>query len=143
MEELFLQIIQRIAEAMPQLSLVDEDYGQLETQEDTYPVTFPCVLVGNIVTDWEQRTAASQRGTSQLTVRLAIDCYADTYVGSGTEKAITERLQMAHTLFAALNGYDNGDSMSPLLRVQSKDYTAPHGIKVYQMTFRFRQTEES
>jgi len=49
---------------------------------------------------------------------------------------------MAHTLFAALNGYASGSGMSPLLRVQSKDYTAPHGIKVYQMVFRFRQTED-
>lgn len=142
MEELFLQILRRIADKMPGLSLIDEDYGQLETQEDTYPVTFPCVLVGNITTDWEQRTPSSQRGTSQFTVRLAIDCYADTYVGSGTEEAITERLTMAHTLFAALNGYASGSGMSPLLRVQSKDYTAPHGIKVYQMVFRFRQTED-
>ena len=39
MDELLLSIMQHIAAAMPELSLVDEDYGQLETQEDTYPVT--------------------------------------------------------------------------------------------------------
>ena len=34
---------------MPELSLIDEDYGQLEmgAEEDQYPVTFPCVLIGN------------------------------------------------------------------------------------------------
>lgn len=30
---------------MPELSLVDEDYGQLNTAEDIYPVTFPAVLI--------------------------------------------------------------------------------------------------
>lgn len=40
MEELFIKILQLITEEMPELSLVDEDYGQLETEEDTYPVTF-------------------------------------------------------------------------------------------------------
>ena len=32
-----------------ELSLIDEDYGQLEmgAEEDQYPVTFPCVLIGN------------------------------------------------------------------------------------------------
>ena len=52
MDELLLKIMQHIDAAMPELSLVDEDYGQLETQEDTYPVTFPCVLVGNMTGEW-------------------------------------------------------------------------------------------
>lgn len=141
MEQLFLNIIRRIAEAMPELSLVDEDYGQLETQEDTYPVTFPCVLVGNIDTDWEDRPG-QQRGHSSFTVRLAVDCYADTYVGSGTEQAITERQQMSHALYKTLSHYTAGGLVTSLVRTKSHDYTAPHGIKVYQHTFTFRQTEE-
>lgn len=48
MEEIFIAIMERIAEKMPELSYIDEDYGQLEAgaEEDHYPVTFPCVLVG-------------------------------------------------------------------------------------------------
>ena len=46
MEHLFNTIQTAIAEGMPDLTLVDEDYGQLQTEEDTYPVTFPCVLIG-------------------------------------------------------------------------------------------------
>lgn len=141
MEQLFLNIIRRIAEAMPELSLVDEDYGQLETQEDTYPVTFPCVLVGNIDTDWEDRPG-QQRGHSSFTVRLAVDCYADTYVGSGTEQAITERQKMSHALYKALSHYTADGLVTSFVRTKSHDYTAPHGIKVYQHTFIFRQTEE-
>ena len=49
MESLLYQLINHIKEQMPSLSLVDEDYGQLEAidKEDmqTYPVTFPCVLI--------------------------------------------------------------------------------------------------
>ena len=48
MEDIFLAIQERIALKMPELSLVDEDYGQLVTEEDTYPVTFPCVLISTI-----------------------------------------------------------------------------------------------
>ena len=49
MEEIFIAIMERIAEKMPELSYIDEDYGQLEmgAEEDQYPVTFPCVLIGN------------------------------------------------------------------------------------------------
>lgn len=43
MEEIFIAIMERIAEKMPELSYIDEDYGQLEAgaEEDHYPVTFP------------------------------------------------------------------------------------------------------
>ena len=49
MEEVFIAIMEQIAQEMPELSLIDEDYGQLEmgAEEDQYPVTFPCVLIGN------------------------------------------------------------------------------------------------
>ena len=45
MEEIFIAIMERIAEKIPELSYIDEDYGQLEAgaEEDHYPVTFPCV----------------------------------------------------------------------------------------------------
>lgn len=65
MDELFSLFIQRISERMPELTLVDEDYGQLEAglEEETYPVTFPCVLIGNLEADWENLTGGGQRGT--------------------------------------------------------------------------------
>lgn len=54
MEEIFIAIMEHIAETMPELSYIDEDYGQLEPTEDqdSYPVTFPCVLIGNTESDW-------------------------------------------------------------------------------------------
>lgn len=54
MEKLF-NILQRvIAEGMPELRLTDEDYGQLEMQEDRYPVTFPCVLLAVPEVAWTE-----------------------------------------------------------------------------------------
>ncbi len=64
MESLLYQLINHIKDGMPSLSLVDEDYGQLEAIDkedmDTYPVTFPCVLI------LAHRKIAANR--------LAIDC---------------------------------------------------------------------
>ena len=42
MEELYINIINRIAAEVPELSLIDEDYGQLEmsAEDDDYPVTY-------------------------------------------------------------------------------------------------------
>ena len=40
MEELFNLIQTAVADGMLELTLVDEDYGQLQTDEDTYPVSY-------------------------------------------------------------------------------------------------------
>lgn len=138
MDELLLSIMQHIAAAMPELSLVDEDYGQLETQEDTYPVTFPCVLVGNMVGDWRDLGySGAQEGTVTLTARLVIDCYDDTHVGSTQENAITDRQQMARKLYKALQMQRFCKDMGPVSRVKSQDYNIAHGIKVYEQIYQF------
>ena len=63
MDEIFINIMERIAGSVPELSLIDEDYGQLEmsAEEDKYPVTFPCVLIGNIDADWRDLGLGTRR----------------------------------------------------------------------------------
>jgi len=137
MEQLFNDIQKRIADNFSELSLIDEDYGQLEaieTEEDTYPVTFPCVLISIPEVNWEQLGGASQRGTASITVRLAIDCYDDTHLGSGTENKAADRKEFATSIHRKLQCFRSGDS-SPLIRKKSSDYSRPHGIKVYETLY--------
>ena len=144
MDELLLKIMQHIAAAMPELTLVDEYYGQLETQDDTYPITFPCVLVGDMTGDWKDLGySGAQEGTVTLTVRLAIDCYDDTHIGGTQEDAITERQQMARKLYKALQMQRFVKDMGPLSRIKSQDYTIAHGIKVYEQTYQFEYKDMS
>lgn len=143
MEQLYTQIIRLLKEQLPELSLVDEDYGQLEAgiDEDTYPVTFPCALVGSLEADWENMAGGRQRGHALFSVRLAVDCYDDTHHGSGTEDKVAGRIQMAGRVHAALQGFRPSPGMSALMRTKSRFYTLPHGIKVYETTFALRLTE--
>ncbi|MDR3999995.1 MAG: hypothetical protein Q3X12_02160 [Hallella sp.] len=145
MDELFSLFIQRISERMPELTLVDEDYGQLEAglEEETYPVTFPCVLIGNLEADWENLTGGGQRGTVFFSVRLAVDCYDDTHYGSGTESKVAERLLMANRVYAALQGFRPNNSMTALVRTKSRFYSLPACIKAYEYTFSFRIHDDS
>ena len=94
MEELFNLIQTAVADGMLELTLVDEDYGQLQTDEDTYPVTFPCVLISVDKVDWETVTDDYQRGTAQIIVKLCIDCFDDTHYTSGTAGKVAERIAM-------------------------------------------------
>jgi hypothetical protein len=137
METLFNDIQRRIAENIEGLSLIDEDYGQLEaieTEEDTYPVTFPCVLISVPEVIWTNLGGGSQRGDCSVVVRLAIDCYDDTHYGSSTEEKAIERLVFAKSIHRKLQGFKSGDC-SPLIRKKTHDYSRPHAIKVYETLY--------
>lgn len=145
MEELFNLIISLVKDNMPELALIDEDYGQLEAglEDDTYPVSFPCVLIGNLEADWTNVGIGVQKGSIQLSTRLAVDCYDDTHYGSGTEDKVAERLQMANRLYTTLQCFRPFKYMSALVRVKSRFYTLPAGIKVYEFIFSFTLHDDS
>lgn len=145
MDEIFINIMERIAGSMPELSLIDEDYGQLEmsTEEDKYPVTFPCVLIGNIDADWRDLGLGSQKGTALITVRLAIDCYDDTSFASGTYDKISERRQMDRKLYKTLHRFKSARCATPLVRVKSRDYAMPGYIKVFETIYAFTINDNS
>ena len=145
MEEIFIAIMERIAKMMPELSYIDEDYGQLELTEeqDSYPVTFPCVLIGNAESDWNDIGYGVQKSQSLVTVRLAIDCYDDTHYTSGTYQKVRERMLKAKELYQALQEFQCTEEASPLVRVKSRDYSLPGNIKVYETMFSFTLHDES
>lgn len=145
MEELFKIIINRIKDQLPDLSLVDEDYGQLEAglEEESYPVTFPCALVGNLEADWTNVGIGVQKGQVAFSVRLAIDCYDDTHLGSGTEDKVATRLQMANQLYTAMQCLRPFAYMSPINRTKSRFYALTGGIKVYEYIFSFTLHDDS
>ena len=134
MEELFNLIQSAIAEDMPELALVDEDYGQLQTSEDTYPVVFPCVLIGLEEIQWETMTDDYQRGTARIRTRLCIDCYDDTHHTSGTAGKATGRIARFKRLHDIVRHLEP-DSVTPLERVSSRWFSLPGAIKVYESTY--------
>ncbi|MBD5346497.1 MAG: hypothetical protein HDR92_05140 [Bacteroides sp.] len=139
MDELFINIMERLAGRMPELSLIDEDYGQLEmsAEEDHYPVTFPCVLIGNIEADWRDQGISTQKGAATITVRLAIDCYDDTSFASGTYDKIRERRKLDTRLYKILKRFKGAQNATPLVRIKSRDYALPGYIKVFETTYAF------
>lgn len=138
MENILTNIIQRIAAAMPEVSTVDEDYGQLEAIDkegiDTYPLTFPAVLVSETETVWSDIGELAQKGVARIAVRLVIDCYDDTHHGCGTIEAVESRAEMAEEVHRALQGFRPLDD-GPLIRERSRFYTWNHGIKVYEQHY--------
>lgn len=123
---------------------VDEDYGQLEAIAqglDQYPVTFPCVLISDIVADFKDLCELPQRGKMTFVIRLAMDCYDDTHYGSGQEEAIEHRMLANTVLTKLINGRRIANTPGKTYRVQFRSYSMPHGVKVYETTYQCSITD--
>ena len=138
MEKLLESLINLFGQEMPELSTIDEDYGQLEmiNQEnrDTYPLTFPALLIDAADVSWSNIAGLSQKGEATVRARLIIDCYDDTHYGSTTTDRISERAALRAKVHKLLQGYRIDDE-AQLIRTNSRFYTWDHGIKVYEQTY--------
>jgi len=141
MEDLFNEIQTAIAENMPSVSLVDEDYGQLQTEEDHYPVTFPAVLINMEGVAWETITDEYQRGTFTNTIKLCLDCYDDTHYTSGVAGKASERIAMFKELHSVIRQIEPANATT-LERISSRWYSLPGIIKVYESTYECIVDEE-
>ena len=79
---------------------------------------------------------------ASLTVRLAIDCYHDTHYTSGTYDHVRERRRLLRKVYRALYRFRAAANASALTRVRSRGYSMLHGIKVSEMTFAFRVSDQ-
>lgn len=149
MEELYNELMEYLRNHMVELGLegLDEDFGQLEALlngEDTYPVTFPCLLIVLGEAQWAdyKPTEGKQRGQMTVTTRLAFDCYDDTHAGAEQQEYAQERQRKARRLHRLLQGSAphtcNGSAMS---RTASRTITLPGGIKVYETDYKLRLSD--
>lgn len=144
MESILEDLVNLIGNAMPDLKIVDEDYGQLEMLDqenrDAYPLTFPAVLIDAANVEWSTIGGLNQKGTATVRVRLIIDCYDDTHHHSDTMHLIALREEKRRELHKLLQGHRIGED-SALIRINSRFFTANHGIKVYESTYTATITE--
>lgn len=144
MEELLQGLIDLLGEEMPELSTIDEDYGQLEmiNREDrsTYPLTYPAVLINASDVVWSNLAGLSQKGQATIRVRLIIDCYDDTHYGSNTTELIANRAALRAKLHKLLQGF-RIEKTDQMIRQSSRFYTWDHGIKVYEAVYTCTVTE--
>lgn len=140
-------IIQHLADTFGyELSYIDEDYGQLEAldseQIDTYPVTFPAVLITEETTDWSNISELAQEGVTSVRIRLALDCYDDTHASAPLAKErAAERMSFVHRLHCALQGFRPND-LGCLVRYRSGASTWRHSIKLYDLYYNYATAED-
>lgn len=111
MENLLTAIIDILEEHGRELGLsyIDEEYGQVEMLDsdnaETYPVTFPAVLVDSSGEQWEQLGRQHQKGRATVNVNIYIDCYHDTHAYSNTRHRVAERMELVRSITELLQYY--------------------------------------
>lgn len=144
MEELYLQIAERLDQKVNGLLVIDEDTGQLIEDGDAYPVVFPCALIDVSTVDWAVDNSRRVRGTAAITVKHAFDCTEDTHFASRKYQqfsGLKQRNSQHRQLLRALHGWKPGDT-TPLILTQSRQYTLFGRIKVYEETFSMRLSDD-
>ena len=139
-------IIQYLADTFgSEISYIDEDYGQLEAldseQTDSYPVTFPAILINEEATDWSNISELAQEGITSIRVRLVINCYDDTHASAPLAKErAAERMSFVHRLHCTLQGFRPND-LGSLIRYRSGASNWRHGIKLYDLYYNYATSE--
>lgn len=140
-EQLLLEIQDRLKARVPALQTVDEDYGQMAKMfsdaqdDDIYPVISPAVLLNLENVSWNNLAAPAQQGTVQISVTLLIDCYDDTHTGQDDQRRrIEERMALAAQVHWALQGFKPTNT-TKLMRRSTRFYHLPHLWKAYETIY--------
>lgn len=153
MERLILSIEKQLKAQVTALQTIDEDYGQLQTEEDTYPVLFPCALIMVESIDWQTMGSQRQIGNAIVQITIAVDSYDDTHEGSGTNEKMVANNLVVRDCNKALTGfagkiievdreYDEGeakeyvdDNFTRLTRIRQSSKIIEMGIKAHVLEY--------
>lgn len=105
MERIILSIQERLRTKVLELQTIDEDFGQLDTDEDAYPVYFPCALISVTDIQWSTLNRKQQYGIATVKITIAVDSYDDTHQGSGTNQKMVDNYKVIRNCHANLQGF--------------------------------------
>jgi hypothetical protein len=134
----FTDIQNRLAQQVPALRYIDEDWGQLDYYEGHPPVQFPCALIdcGDI--------AVTQMGGRVMLDKISVVIrIADLRLSNTSNAAPQTQKTAAYQLFetlqqviCALHGYTGSpDVYGRLVRTAGQRIRRKDGIKMYELTF--------
>lgn len=135
---LFIDLCERLAEAVPELAWVDHDWGQ--DQSDTRPaLAWPAALIDFAATQYDNIGGLSQFANATLTVRLFMDNFAQSYAAApkeSKEKALA-CYELERKVVSALHGWAPPDGYcQELIRTaEAGDNRNDIGLRIRTITF--------
>jgi hypothetical protein len=115
MIDLFSAIQDQLAQEVPELLFIDLDTQQVERQDNSYELQFPCVLI-NFNAQWSG--ADVQRGEVSIDFRVYFQITADTHHESPNKSDAFTELELMNKIHSKLQGF-KGDSFTKLIRLST------------------------
>lgn len=144
MKDFFLSISARLADAVPELRLIDLDKGQTDDPDARQGLEYPAALIDIEFPACEDTAGHDQQCRVQVTVRVVFEAVADE-TSHITPAVWRERslaiLDTVQTVVRALQGFDCGLS-SNLSRTSQGSEIRGDGLKVYRIAFSSTFDEE-
>jgi hypothetical protein len=136
MDILLKNIYDRLA-TIPELAWIDEDNGQLETQEESYPVQFPCALVsisGDI--NWQNKGRQLLCGDVPISIRIAFDIYEDSHTVPVQHQrdASLARIRLLNTIHSKIQAMA-GDHYNGLDKIRTSPERREDKLKVFNLSY--------
>lgn len=146
MNQLLLDVQQRIVDYVPVVKYVDEDWGQLDDYSPNFPVKYPCVLVDCYSADYSNLGNLVQQGN--CTIRLLI---ADLRLSNSSNAAPNSQKEKnasfydtMKSIYTALHGWHRvGGNYTKLIRTAERRIKRDDGLKVHEMLFSVQITDNS
>lgn len=143
---LYLNLSDHLKTQVPELKLIDMDFGQLEIFEYKPNVAFPCALIDFPNADYSNLAELAQQGDIILQIKLGFAPFSQTSQAAPTsvkEKGL-EFFSIEQKIFEKLHGWHN-DVCQPLIRLNaSTDKRFEEiGLRVRVLTFSTQYEDES
>lgn len=134
-EEIFLSVEKRIAEQVPDISYIAEDWGQLDFYQNHPPVQWPCLLYDIAEFNYEDMGERIQDGEGTISIRLAdYNAVNMSALAQGNSPALSMFRHLTNA-YKALQGLQ-GETFTGLRRIKLTRVRREDGIREYEMIFK-------
>lgn len=136
MKHIFLDLLERIKQTVPEVKWVDQDLGQLEFYSDRPAVLFPCVLIDFDDIEFSDIGQNAQLCTCVVKLRVAFNVFH--HSNSATpqpqrEKAL-EIFDVIKKLHYNLHGW-SGENFGSLTRLRQMAEPREDRLRVYEIRY--------
>jgi hypothetical protein len=145
MQPLIDDVKQKLADTVPALRYIDEDWGQLDLYAPDIPAKFPCALIEVSQVAWKNQGKHVQDGNAHITIKIA-DMQLSrsnikaTAVQRERNKSVFELLETVHK---QLHGWTARQANGPLTRLYTKRVKRDDGIRQFEIIYEVQLVDDS
>jgi hypothetical protein len=137
MKAIYIALMGRLKELVPELKWIDLDTGQIDTQNERPGVAFPCALINIALTLCEDICETAQLCRASVTVRIAqnpIVIRTNSQAATQVRETALEAYTVIDKIYEALQGFSTPE-FNPLSRKRQQKENRQDGLFIYKIEF--------